>query len=396
MMNRKLEQTPFDEQDLIPLIFKSVLEEKPWSSLLNHLRVKFNAKHAAINFRMPQDGMPRPFIMGTQEHNLNFKTNGSMTDAYLDEFYSLDPMYNFDLKPGSVVTFEDIVDRGHFVTSDFYQRFLQPFGLTHGLKMCFEEPRGLRAWLMLSRDESVGNFDNEIKQQCIELLPHLELALEIHSRLMLKETKLNIYSKSMSQLVVGTIIVDGDGEILDINQAAAQIITESHVLEIRSGRLISTHPHISSELTKTLTEVMEASRSQDQLFSLRTMTIETADNHIGILIKSAPHNQWYGGASAPHAIIYLRDPAVSPVTSEMLMGELFSLSPAEARIAIQLALGRSIAETARHLNLNESTVRTQTKRIFSKTGVSRQGELIVLINQSVVRLGGDSEKYEPA
>ena len=59
------------------------------------------------------------------------------------------------------------------------------------------------------------------------------------------------------------------------------------------------------------------------------------------------------------------------------------------RYTIQLAAGRTIAGAAEFLGLNESTVRTQTKRIFSKTGVGRQGELIILINQSVAQLGAD-------
>jgi DNA-binding CsgD family transcriptional regulator len=54
-----------------------------------------------------------------------------------------------------------------------------------------------------------------------------------------------------------------------------------------------------------------------------------------------------------------------------------------------LASGKTIAATAEHLSLNESTVRTQTKRIFSKTRVGRQGDLIILVNQSVAQLSGD-------
>ena len=389
MGNSKPVATPAVQADVVALIYKDILEEKPWSSLLNHLRLRFRASYAAINFRMPQDGLPRPYLVNTLEPDADFDADDPMTRSYLDEFFVMDPMYNYDLEPGRVVTFDDIVDREQFVSSEFYRRYLRPFGLLYGMKMCFQEPGGLKAWLMFSRGESTGNFEPAIKQQCIALLPHLELALEIYSRLKLGETKQMIYSTSMSQLVIGTIILDGKGDIIDLNQAATRMIAGHEILRIRDDKLVSTVARVNRELTDKLAEVLQAGRLHERVFCSRTMAIETAKGHIGVLIKSIPRSDWYEGSSAPHAIVYLRDPTAAPVTSEALMGELFSLSPAEARIAIQLAAGRTIAGAAEFLGLNESTVRTQTKRIFSKTGVGRQGELIILINQSVAQLGAD-------
>jgi DNA-binding CsgD family transcriptional regulator len=49
----------------------------------------------------------------------------------------------------------------------------------------------------------------------------------------------------------------------------------------------------------------------------------------------------------------------------------------------QLAVGLTVAEAAEALQISGNTARTHLARIFSKTGVSRQAELIALINRIV-------------
>jgi DNA-binding CsgD family transcriptional regulator len=48
--------------------------------------------------------------------------------------------------------------------------------------------------------------------------------------------------------------------------------------------------------------------------------------------------------------------------------------------------GRSLDEASEELHVSISTVRTHLKRIFSKTGTSRQGELVKLLLTSVAQL----------
>ena len=61
----------------------------------------------------------------------------------------------------------------------------------------------------------------------------------------------------------------------------------------------------------------------------------------------------------------------------------FDLTVAQARLALYLAEGGTIAEYAEVMGIKVSTVRTHLKSIFAKTGVRRQAELaILLLNQA--------------
>lgn len=57
----------------------------------------------------------------------------------------------------------------------------------------------------------------------------------------------------------------------------------------------------------------------------------------------------------------------------------FDFTEAQARLALFLAEGGTIAEYATAMGVKLSTVRTHLKSIFAKTGVNRQTELAILL-----------------
>lgn len=61
--------------------------------------------------------------------------------------------------------------------------------------------------------------------------------------------------------------------------------------------------------------------------------------------------------------------------------ERYSLTPAEARLAFSIASGETLQVIAGRHGVSLHTVRNQLKSVFSKTGVTRQVELVLLINK---------------
>jgi DNA-binding CsgD family transcriptional regulator len=61
-----------------------------------------------------------------------------------------------------------------------------------------------------------------------------------------------------------------------------------------------------------------------------------------------------------------------------LMTAVFGLTPAEKRVLAGLLAGRTLAETAAALDAAQTTAKSQLEKVFSKTGVSRQADLLRL------------------
>ena len=65
--------------------------------------------------------------------------------------------------------------------------------------------------------------------------------------------------------------------------------------------------------------------------------------------------------------------------------ERYGLTAREARVALHLAAGGSVADYAAQYGLSEQTVRTQLKAAFAKTGVNRQSALANLLFSAQLR-----------
>lgn len=83
--------------------------------------------------------------------------------------------------------------------------------------------------------------------------------------------------------------------------------------------------------------------------------------------------------SAVAALFIAPTVAGQPFPAEAL-ALLYDLTPAETRVALLVAAGRSQADIARELGVGPSTVKTHLLHVFDKTGCRRQADVVRLIS----------------
>lgn len=81
------------------------------------------------------------------------------------------------------------------------------------------------------------------------------------------------------------------------------------------------------------------------------------------------------------AIVTLIDPARRPAPAPLLWREAFGLTPSEAALAALLTTGHSVESAAAARDCQATTLRVHLRRLFAKTGVSRQADLIALLTR---------------
>ncbi|HZV08370.1 MAG TPA: hypothetical protein VFF94_01385, partial [Novosphingobium sp.] len=89
------------------------------------------------------------------------------------------------------------------------------------------------------------------------------------------------------------------------------------------------------------------------------------------------------------ANVYFRDAGADTPDTAAFRGALrriYGLSANEATLACLLAGGATLADAARQIGLTEESARTYSKRIFAKTGTSRQPALVSLLLRSIATL----------
>jgi DNA-binding CsgD family transcriptional regulator len=84
---------------------------------------------------------------------------------------------------------------------------------------------------------------------------------------------------------------------------------------------------------------------------------------------------WVLAEDQKHALVLLDD--LRPLASRIgQAARIYELSPAQSRLALAVAEGRSLPEFAAEAGVSLNTARTHLRRVFAKAGASSQAELV--------------------
>lgn len=116
-----------------------------------------------------------------------------------------------------------------------------------------------------------------------------------------------------------------------------------------------------------------------------TMAIPHPDDGRLITIRVTPaHGRVFDGLSGlghtdSAAIIFMLDPGRPSTLPPEWIVDAYQLTMAEAQVALEASLGRSVSAIGLRLRVSPNTVKTHLRRVFAKTGVRGQAELVGLI-----------------
>jgi DNA-binding CsgD family transcriptional regulator len=82
---------------------------------------------------------------------------------------------------------------------------------------------------------------------------------------------------------------------------------------------------------------------------------------------------------APRAIVIVRDPRKNAQRKVNIIAATFALTPAETEVALALCDGLPRTQIAAQRGVSLETLRTQIRSIYSKTGCSRESELVLML-----------------
>jgi DNA-binding CsgD family transcriptional regulator/PAS domain-containing protein len=368
-----------DFDALLGLIYEGPLEPVPWQGFLEAFRELMSAMSVGLILRPPTEG-DRGLLLEEGEIAASWRT------AFQDRYFALDPFIG--LPVGEPATLEEIVPLEELIESDFYTEYMKPMGSLYALAVDVREPGGLEARLRAVRRIGTQDFGKEEKTLCARLVPHLQRALQIHGRLRSVESERDLYADTVDHFAVGTILLDDSGRLLRMNHVAERVVRERDGLTLQGGRL-RTGDRDSTQKLERLIEDALAAQNARRPSVVEALRVErpSGNGHIGLLIRPVPVSQWTDGKAGPSVAVFIGQPGDAPVVSPEILQNLFAFTRAEASVASLLAEGLSVEDTARTLGISIHTARSHVRSLFSKTGVSRQTELVLLILRSAASLG---------
>jgi len=175
---------------------------------------------------------------------------------------------------------------------------------------------------------------------------------------------------------ISILIVNSELHIQKHNLPAAEDGISSP-FTTRNNRLRALPPEqaLLEQVVAELAESKERPQAAVEAFSC-----EAGHRHVVKLASLGPE---VGGASSPLIAICFKSHQQNLGTAPDPIRTLFSLTPAESRLASELARGNTISAAAAASGITLNTARDRLKSIFAKTRTRRQAELVSLISRQL-------------
>ncbi len=250
------------------------------------------------------------------------------------------------------------------------------------------EEDGTRYSLWVFRDLDDRGFDAEETSVCEILVSQLRRGMELSTRMGNSEIERTLYSSVMDRLSVGVVILDLDGRIVNRSKTACDAMADHDGLRSQGGRLRASYAAEDRKLQQIIREVTRSVADGETMVTRGlSLSRPSGERSLGIIVQPIQGGVREGVSVAPSVAVYVRDPdAVAEVEGELL-SQLFDLTPAEAAVVSRLTTGLSLGDAASSLDISRNTARAHLRSIFSKSGITRQSELIRLMLNSAVVLG---------
>lgn len=286
--------------------------------------------------------------------------------------------------PGRVFLDQEQCSRSDLERSEFFNDCLKPFRLAYSMGAAIARKGPLAPTLSCLRGPSRSAFDESDREIAGFVLPHLRRAWTIAERLDLLAAGESV----LDAVPLGAVFLGSDGAAIYCNRAAQEIFNANDGLGLRSGGLTAQDKKAEIQLRKSIDSALALCQRPGPA----AVSVPRRSSRRDYQVVSAPflgQFRQFLGLPRPRVLVLITDPEHHAAANEDQMRELFKLTRREAAIAAKLIEGKSVEQAAAELSVTYETARTHLRRIFSKTGTSRQAELLLLIARvPTLRNGG--------
>ena len=362
--------------DLLGSLYDAAANPDLWDVFLRQFAQPAHANSAAIlvhHFKDSRRNITRQFGLNPDDVRIYYNESTELEDAWAA-----------NARPRSHAGWthvsESLLPSGLLVRTPFYNECMKRLHIFHGMFGVVEQSGPVTAVISLYRRKSSTAFDVSELELLNFLMPHLRRAFQLHFRMTELQSRSASIQSAADMSPTGMIFFDSTGRILCMNRSASALVAQKDGLLARADGLRAERTQESAHLDLLIRQAIATSAgnglhpggailiSRKSLPSLHVLVVPTRNLDLALPASAA-------------AVVFVVDPSrrLRPAT-EILSG-LYRLTPAESRVALLLSDGKSLPEIAQILGVSRNTLKTQVAGVYTKTGTSRQSQLVRLLAQ---------------
>lgn len=240
--------------------------------------------------------------------------------------------------------------------------------------------------LSVQRDARVKEqFSDQELEDLRRISRHIEKSLRLSVKLLNVEVANLGLGEALSRIGIGVFALDARGRVIFSNPTANRLMGDE--VQVVKGRLRFGGSSSVEKLDQAISQSLTGA-TPDLLNDPKPFLVQAASSDRRLAIYVLPVFQPNLAArflTHTRAIVLAIEQKLSEPADPAIVRDLLGLTLGEAKIAAMIGAGLSPRDAAEKLGIKEDTARTVLKKVFSKTGVSRQGELVALLTKLVVR-----------
>ncbi|BAQ18635.1 helix-turn-helix transcriptional regulator [Methyloceanibacter caenitepidi] len=223
-----------------------------------------------------------------------------------------------------------------------------------------------------------GHASDQQVERCRMLRPHIANAVRI-GRLKEQAKNAATFAEILSaNLPFGLLCINPDGTCIQTNAIADRILREGDGVYLGSDRRLHLScPQAEPVLQRAIGKALKACAGQS-VFAGEALVAARPSAKPSYLISAEPGLSPARGydVSAPVVLVKIQDPSLRLALSDEQLNGLFGLTGRESELLRRLIGGETLKAAAARMGISYNTARVHLQRIYEKTGVASQSELV--------------------
>jgi DNA-binding CsgD family transcriptional regulator len=356
---------------LLDKIYDAATDDQLWAPIFREISTLTNSVGGVL---LGQSQSPR-LLHFARHYNTDPECLRVLRDRHVLNPWTLH-MQKFH-PSGTVVLSDSILPLTELRRTAFFDEVMRPQDLGHAAMVGLSRKPDFGVGFCLNRGPRQGPYSEQQRYLLERLTPHLMRTVQLGFQLGTYKALQHVEYNTLDRITVGVGLLDRNAGVLFVNKALRSMAIDG-ALSLRNQRLSSySAPH-----AKRLNGLVH-SASRGAPGATMAIPHPIDGRSVAVLVSSVRSRDLDRFASLDMrdaaAMVFVLDPAISTMMPPEWVMDAYGLTLAEARVALHVASGRSVADVGAQLKISPNTVKTHLRRVFAKTGVHRQAELASII-----------------
>jgi DNA-binding CsgD family transcriptional regulator len=287
--------------------------------------------------------------------------------------------------PGEVFTIGDFITRDAFTATEYYNEWWQPAGFdTEPLTTNLLVDHNATGILTSHRPSNLSPYDGKARRLFATLAQHLVRAVAIQRRTHQLDITGRAALAGLDGLDQGFILADAQAHPAFVNRRARALLEGGDSIMLEAGTLGA----VKAEDGLRLRALIGSCSTDNPERIGGEMSLLRPSGRMPLHVQVTPVGSEWAENAMPlasawrsSAMVLITDPEPGANARLEALRERYGLTRAEAAFALEIIKGGGRKATAERLGITDGTARSHLSKIFDKTGVNRQAELVRLLLQ---------------